>query len=77
MTYQNGNRIGIAKSVALKAAVEIVKSLGKMSKDTAECFVDYFTAKYFRYLMEDDDKLSPSSFIAETVEGGAEILSWK
>jgi hypothetical protein len=77
MAYQNGYSIRVAKSVALKAAVEIVKSLEKMPKDTLESFVDYFTAKYFRWLIEEDDSLNPGSFVAETPEGKAENVSWR
>jgi hypothetical protein len=77
MVYQNGYSIRVAKSVALKAAVEIIKSLEKMPKDTLESFLDYFIAKYFKWLIEEDYNLSPSNFIAETAEGSEEILSWK
>ena len=77
MAYQNGCSIRVAKSVALKAAVEMVKSLERMPKDTLESFVDYFTAKYFQWLIEEDDSLSPGSFIAETPEGKAGTVSWR
>jgi hypothetical protein len=43
-------KVRIAKSVALKCAIEICKTIKNMSQDTAEVVVDYFTDKYYAYL---------------------------
>jgi hypothetical protein len=50
----DGYKVRIAKSVALKCAIEISKTIKNMTQDTAEAVVDYFTDKYFKWLVDDE-----------------------
>ena len=51
----DGYQVRIAKSVALKCAIEICKTIKNMTQDTAEAVVDYFTDKYFAYLSNEEN----------------------
>jgi len=57
----DGYKVRIAKSVALKCAIEICKTIKNMSQDTAEAVVDYFADKYYKWLI-DDEHISLSQF---------------
>jgi hypothetical protein len=62
-----GYKVRIAKSVALKCAIEICKTIKNMSQDTAEAVVDYFCDKYFKWLI-DDEAVALSQFSEEPAE---------
>jgi hypothetical protein len=51
----DGYKVRIAKSVALKCAIEISKAVKNMTQDTAEAVVDYFADKYFKWLIDDEN----------------------
>ena len=63
----DGYKIRIAKSVALKCAIEICKTVKNMTQDTAEAVVDYFADKYFKWLI-DDEHVALSQFSEEPAE---------
>lgn len=63
MAYEYGVRI--AKSVALKCAVEMCKTIKNMTQDTAEAVVDYFCDKYFQWLIDEDGNAALSQFSEE------------
>ena len=66
MAYDSGVRI--AKSVALKCAIEISKVIKNMSQDTAEAVVDYFSEKYFKWLIEDNATVALSQYSEANAE---------
>lgn len=63
----DGFKVRIAKSVALKCAIEITKTIKNMTQDTAEAMVDYFCDKYFKYLI-DEEHFELSQLSEEPVE---------
>ncbi len=63
----DGYKVRIAKAVALKCAVEITKTIKNMTQDTAEAVVDYFSEKYFKWLI-DDENIALSQFSEEGTE---------
>ena len=65
MAYGYSERI--AKSVALKCAIEISKTIKNMTQDTAEAMVDYFCEKYFKWLI-DDENIALSQYAEENAE---------
>ena len=54
--------VRIAKSVALKCAIELSKVIKNMTQDTAEAVVDYFSEKYFKWLIEDNATVALSQY---------------
>ena len=60
--------VRIAKSVALKCAIEISKVIKNMTQDTAEAVVDYFSEKYFKWLIEDNANVSLSQYAEANAE---------
>jgi hypothetical protein len=64
----DGYKVRIAKAVALKCAVEIAKTIRNMTQDTAEAVVDYFSEKYFKWLIEENETVGMSQFAEEPAE---------
>ena len=64
----DGYKVRIAKSVALKCAIEISKTVKNMTQDTAEAIVDYFADKYFKWLIEENENVGLSQLSEEPAE---------